>query len=291
MIISEKSITKWNSRTKKYFTSLGYEYTKMGDEFEVEVCHLQENAQSEIVIKCDYCGELFVNTLRNRNKAFKQNTTNKKDICKKQECLEDKIKETNLIKYGNEYAIASNQVREKITTTFKNKYEVENPFQLEEVKSKIKSTNLSKYGNESFVRTEIYKEKTESTNMEKYGVKVASQSDVVRGKLKGKTAGEKHYNWKGGISKENTLLRQTSEYKNWRKAVYERDNYTCQCCKTKGGKLNAHHIENFSDNENKRHDIDNGIALCVKCHSDFHNVHGRKNNNRNQLESFIINYG
>lgn len=64
--------------------------------------------------------------------------------------------------------------------------------------------------------------------------------------------------------------RNTTEYKNWRKQVYERDNYTCQECKTRGVKLNAHHIKQWCNNIKLRFDINNGITLCEKCHKKIH---------------------
>ena len=82
--------------------------------------------------------------------------------------------------------------------------------------------------------------------------------------------------------------------KKWRQDVWKRDNFTCQCC----GKtindivLNAHHIRNFSDCEELRYDVDNGITLCEECHSmfspnGFHHIYGVKNNTREQLEEYI----
>lgn len=263
----------------------------MGDEFHVLVEHLPKTSSAPIEIKCDYCGEKFDSSLAKRTKAFKQNPTTLKDVCKNKKCLDTKITETNQEKYGVDYAISSDVVRNKITQTFNDKYGVENPFQLESVKIKIVNFNLRKYGVSSYTQTDEYTDKRESTNLKRYGFKVASQSPVVRKKLKGKTSGEKHYNWKGGVSKENTLLRQSSDYKNWRSNVYNRDEYTCQCCGKKGVNLNAHHIKNFSNNKSKRYDIENGITLCVGCHNYFHRLYGRKNNNLSQLQDFIVKYG
>jgi hypothetical protein len=42
--------------------------------------------------------------------------------------------------------------------------------------------------------------------------------------------GEKHHNWKGGITSINNKIRQSLEYKLWRTAVFERDRYTCIWC-------------------------------------------------------------
>lgn len=44
-------------------------------------------------------------------------------------------------------------------------------------------------------------------------------------------SGEKHPNWRGGITPINKAIRTSLEYKLWRTAVFERDNYTCVWCK------------------------------------------------------------
>lgn len=87
----------------------------------------------------------------------------------------------------------------------------------------------------------------------------------------GKQKGEKCHFWKGGITPENRRIRQSIEYKLWRKAVYERDNYTCVWCGVRGGKgkvviLNADHIKPFAYFPELRFAIDNGRTLCVPCH-------------------------
>jgi hypothetical protein len=88
--------------------------------------------------------------------------------------------------------------------------------------------------------------------------------------------GEDHWNWKGGISSERHLAMSKKEYSEWREAVFERDNYTCQKCGQVGYKLNAHHIEPYAGNEEERLNIDNGITFCNKCHRKYHNIYGYK---------------
>ena len=100
--------------------------------------------------------------------------------------------------------------------------------------------------------------------------------------------------WKGGINGVNDTLRHRKEYKDWRTSVYERDDYTCQCCGSRGGELNAHHINQFADYPKLRYDINNGITLCVNCHDStingsFHNIYGTHNTNSSQLREYIFN--
>lgn len=78
--------------------------------------------------------------------------------------------------------------------------------------------------------------------------------------------GEKHPMWKGGVTPINKKIRQSREYKKWRTQVFERDDYTCQSCLTRGGDVNAHHIKRFADFPELRLELSNGMTLCVGCH-------------------------
>ena len=79
-------------------------------------------------------------------------------------------------------------------------------------------------------------------------------------------AGDKNPNWKGGVSSSNVCIRSSKEYRLWRKSVYERDNYTCIWCGSRGVTLNADHIKPFCDYPELRFAIDNGRTLCIPCH-------------------------
>ncbi len=90
--------------------------------------------------------------------------------------------------------------------------------------------------------------------------------------------GEEHWNWQGGVSLLNDR-HDSSEYKEWRKKVYERDNYQCVKCGSKE-KLNAHHILAWKFYPDKRYDLDNGITLCEKCHTQIHKKYGYNTDKR-----------
>jgi len=78
--------------------------------------------------------------------------------------------------------------------------------------------------------------------------------------------GEKHWHWMGGKKDEDSIIRKSFEYKEWRKSVFKRDDYTCQDCSIRGGYLEAHHIKSFTKYPDLRFEITNGITLCKKCH-------------------------
>lgn len=69
---------------------------------------------------------------------------------------------------------------------------------------------------------------------------------------------------------DNHGIRTSPEYNEWRRKVFERDDYTCQICGQRGGKLNAHHIKRFADFPEKRCELSNGITLCERCHKNIH---------------------
>lgn len=78
-------------------------------------------------------------------------------------------------------------------------------------------------------------------------------------------SGERNGFWKGGKLKDQKD-RKSSDMKLWRLEVYERDDFTCQMCGERGGKLEAHHINPYTDYPDLRFEVTNGITLCRECH-------------------------
>lgn len=52
----------------------------------------------------------------------------------------------------------------------------------------------------------------------------------------------------------------------WRSAVFVRDDYTCQSCGARGGRLHAHHLKPYKEYPELRHVLSNGVTLCIPCH-------------------------
>ena len=111
-------------------------------------------------------------------------------------------------------------------------------------------------------------------NNHNYGKKFAYEH---RKKIGDSCRGEKNWRWKGGVKSENEQIRNRMDYKDWRTAVFERDNYTCQRCLDRNGfgkaiYLEAHHIIPFAVAIEERFEADNGATLCKPCH-DYIHVH------------------
>ena len=128
-------------------------------------------------------------------------------------------------------------------------------------------------------------------NKYSYGRKLSNRHKEI---LKLTHKGEKNHNWKGGITPLINKIRNLLEARQWRKTIFQRDNFTCQECKdNRGGNLVAHHhkkkfniifqeflqqYSQFSLIDDKETlvrlaityepfwNIDNGITLCENCH-------------------------
>jgi 5-methylcytosine-specific restriction endonuclease McrA len=91
------------------------------------------------------------------------------------------------------------------------------------------------------------------------------------------------YDAKGRKTPLRLAIRQSLSYRQWKYAVFTRDNFTCQDCGRRGGDLEAHHIKAFATicNENKVETLDealacvelwndwNGRTLCTTCHKKY----------------------
>ena len=103
--------------------------------------------------------------------------------------------------------------------------------------------------------------------------------------------GKNSPNWNPNLTnKERIVGRKYEEYYDFRKQVFERDNYTCQITGKRGGKLQAHHLNCYSDYKEERTDINNGITLSKEIHRLFHKIYGNKHNTKEQFEEFKHRY-
>lgn len=98
--------------------------------------------------------------------------------------------------------------------------------------------------------------------------------------------GKNNPNYNHLLTKEERLAnRYISEYNEWVKNIYSRDNYKCRLCNSKN-KINAHHLDGYHWCKERRFDISNGITLCYNCHINFHKIYGHKNNTERQFNEY-----
>jgi len=133
----------------------------------------------------------------------------------------------------------------------------------------------------TFCNKSVYKPRVHLLGSKNYYCSTKCIGLYRAGKPKPELSGENARNWKGGTKTLRRQIHTLYQYQNWRKQVFERDNYTCQGCSTRGGTLNADHIVPFSfliselkitTKEDARYceklwDVSNGRTLCVPCHT------------------------
>lgn len=104
--------------------------------------------------------------------------------------------------------------------------------------------------------------------------------------------GDTHPRYRHDLTDEERAENENRDYdlryRQWRRAVYQRDQYRCRYCgDNKGDNLNAHHIHNFADHKEIRYNVENGITLCNICHNEFHKYFGKRNTNQAQLDRWF----
>ena len=280
MLISKEAVVKWNAKNKKHYCDRGYMFTNMKDPLIVKIEDLTKGSSAILTVQCDYCKKEYHVTW-DHYIIMNQNGLSK-DCCK--ECCEEKAKEVIKNKYGG-YAELYRSSNNKRTHTNLIRYGAENVFASKIVKEKIVKSNLEKYGVPYTQQCKEVRDKTIATCKERYGVEHYVEL------FKGKFIGENSPVWKNEVE-YCRAERATHEYKEWRKCVFRRDDYTCCRCGARNGngvevELHAHHKENWKDNKALRYDVENGITFCSHCHITFHRIYGKRNNTCEQVEEFI----
>ena len=94
----------------------------------------------------------------------------------------NKIKETNLIKFGVENVMNNSDIKEKQKNTILQKYNVEHISQLEKIKKQKKINSLEKFGVEYVLQSKEIRDKIKYTNIKKYGFENPQQNQCIRNK-------------------------------------------------------------------------------------------------------------
>jgi len=259
------------------------EYAKKGydvsSDFIVNVEDLLPTSGVIVKAKCDFCGTItsvkYKNYIRNFNRGNNFS-------CSKF-CSMEKTKATNLLKYGSQSPMKSNEIKMKRTKTNMERYGVENYFSSEIFKNNQTKYNLEKYGFENVFGSEEIKEKIRKTNLEKYGVDNPFKSEEIKDKIK-KTNLEKYgvlfYVQTDNFNVNNKLkIKETNfiKYQNGNKMRDEKyrkkfnicsdPNYISYETESKMSFFNCElgHVFLISS-DNYRHRINNNVKLCTICY-------------------------
>lgn len=283
MLLSETVSMRWNARNVQRYSDLGYKYTRIGDVFSVAVSDLPNFSQALVHVRCDYCGKEYTTKWAVYRKGLISEVN--KDCCNGHMCTGAKSADVMYLKHGVRCSAYMQSTIDKRKETCLKKYGTENPFANQRIKEKISATNMKRYGVKCSQQNKTVRAKTEDTCMKRYGVK--NYVELFSGKF----IGENSPVWKGG-AEVSRIERSTHEYIVWRDSVYKKDKYQCQKCGARNGNgknvvLNAHHVLNWADNIEARYDVSNGITMCDKCHTRFHQIYGRRHTTLAQINSFL----
>lgn len=113
-----------------------------------------------------------------------------------------------------------------------------------------------------------------SGNTESCGCLLREHSRRIIKLAQARMRGPSHWKYNPHLTQEEREGRRSVKVILWRRAVYQRDGYTCVLCGEKGGRLHAHHLDSYAENPGKRFMVSNGVTLCVRHHKEFHATRG-----------------
>lgn len=161
---------------------------------------ISQLTKTSFEVECDQCKKV--------QKRCKSQINNDLHFCSR-ECtrlaklpggkIAEKIKNTNIEKYGCENVFAADKIKEKIKASCVEKFGVDNPRKSKEIQEKTKQTCMQRYGvdnpaksqeikekeiatikNKSPEEKQISLEKRKKTNLERYGVEFPMQISSVK---------------------------------------------------------------------------------------------------------------
>lgn len=109
----------------------------------------------------------------------------------------------------------------------------------------------------------------------------------LRGKPQPWNRGENHHAYIDGGkgTSSRLLLMGRARYKEWRRCVFERDNFSCVFCAKRGCRLHADHIKPWALYRAERYKIENGRTLCVDCHKKTDTWGGRVRRKKKKINA------
>lgn len=199
MFVGKFAKEKWNPINAEYYKSKGYTYTKNHDILVVRLDDIFERSHAKILMKCDFCGKLYVG-------RYHEEKNRKLNNCRNKKCIIEKRKSTCVEKYGGPAPFSSEKVVQKARDNCMKKYGVSNYFKTEEGRKRLsensrkstkkrnetyKRTMQERYGVDNSFQLESSKKKMRATNIKNLGTPYPMQSLEVQ--IKAGDSYEKHY--------------------------------------------------------------------------------------------------
>ena len=182
MLISEYTIQKWHSNNKSYYMNLGYNFTKINDEFIVKVNDLTKGSSAMVEVLCDYCQITKIQKPYERYLSQNQKSLIHKDCCGNPKCQKEKREETMILKYGEKSALKLDVFKNKMNKTNNKRYGVSNVFLAKEIKEKALDTLFNNYGVLNPSQNETIQEKMVDSFIKHFGCDNPSKSKEVKQK-------------------------------------------------------------------------------------------------------------
>ena len=232
---SQFIIVRVESVTKKYYESLFSETLSVGQEIDVLIGWLPKRSRKVISVVCPRCKE----TREVKFSSLTKCDSSFCNLCSKQKRYDWMLGKTIGRLTVTGFGSGKRDINGKFKSTFICSCECGN--EVEVAASDLKKGNTTSCG--CYKKERFY--------------------EIHSGK--------NSPNYNNNLSNEERIIgRFIPEYKEWRKVIFRRDNYTCKVCGKNGVRLAAHHIVPYAINKKLRFDVDNGITLCNECHKEFH---------------------
>lgn len=232
------------------------------------ISHYQNDKGTTMVVAKCQCGEEFEITLKNVSGAAKNGRS---CICRK--CVNKKIGKAHEGKKHTQEHI--NKAKENRTVLKGENHPMYGKHHTKEWKQ-----NMSKkmQGNQHLKGKHPSDETRQK--LSETSKKVWQDEDYkqrMRAQRKGKFTKEKNPMWNPNKTDEERKYQRGyfhEGYNDWKQQVKEQANFTCDICGQRGGRLHAHHLNDYHTHKELATDINNGVCLCEHCHKEFHSWMG-----------------
>lgn len=102
----------------------------------------------------------------------------------------------------------------------------------------------------------------------------------------GHKRGDQHPRWNPTLTAWDRRHKRDPEAQIWKRDVIKRDGARCIACGATGA-VAAHHLRSYTLHPDIRHDLENGVTVCVHCHRAYHSHVGRTDFTRESFFEFF----